>query len=145
MTALAQEKYNAPYALNSVFPTMPPVEYDMAANVTIYAGALVMLNASGNATPGATATGQIAAGVSEKTATNGATIGATKIGVRHGVFTFANSAAADEITKAHYGKDCYIVDDQTVAATDGSSARSRAGKVMGVTAAGVLVLICPGF
>ena len=37
---------------------------------------------------------------------------------------FANSASGDLITAAEVGSDCYIVDDQTVAKTNGSSTRS---------------------
>ena len=37
---------------------------------------------------------------------------------------FANSAAADAITLADVGADCYMVDDQTVAKTHGGNTRS---------------------
>ena len=37
------------------------------------------------------------------------------------------------------GKDCFIVDDQTVAKTNGANTRSRAGKVFDVDADGVWV------
>ncbi len=42
---------------------------------------------------------------------------------------FANSAAGDLITKADIGAACYIVDDQTVARTNGTNTRSPAGVV----------------
>jgi len=42
------------------------------------------------------------------------------------------------------GTDCYIVDDNTVAKTNGTSTRSRAGKVVDVNANGVFVLVFPG-
>lgn len=121
-----------------------PTGYDVAANVTIYPGAIVMKNAAGDATPGAAATGQIALGRAETLVTNGATPGAVKISVRHGVFQYENSSAGDAITKADIGADCFIVDDQTVAKTNGSSTRSRCGKIMAVDAQGVWVLIFPG-
>jgi hypothetical protein len=50
---------------------------------------------------------------------------------------FANSASSDEITRAAIGTDVYLVDNQTVALTNGSSTRSVAGRVWDVTAAGV--------
>ena len=56
-----------------------------------------------------------------------------------GVFPFKNSAAADEITNAEIGSDCYIVDDETVAKTDGTGTRSVAGKVFLVDDYGVWV------
>lgn len=65
--------------------------------------------------------------------------GALTIEYRQGIFLFANSAAGDLITIADIGKLCYIVDDQTVAKTDGTATRSRAGIVDGVEASGVWV------
>ena len=53
-----------------------------------------------------------------------------------GTFAFANSASGDLIARADIGNDCYIVDDQTVAKTNGSSTRSIAGKVYDVDADG---------
>ena len=51
----------------------------------------------------------------------------------------AQVTAADAITLADIGKDCFIVDDQTVAKTDGAGTRSRAGRVFDVDADGVWV------
>lgn len=115
--------------------------FPMAASVTIFAGGIVMLDAAGNATPGRTATGQIAVGRAEETKTNGAVAAAETIKVRKGVFRYANSASGDAITKAHIGDDCFIVDDDQVALTNGSNTRSRAGRIMDVDAQGVWVAI----
>jgi hypothetical protein len=115
--------------------------YPMAANVTIYGGALVMLNASGNATPGAVATGQRACGVACQRKTNGATAGAERIEVEPGIFRFNNSAAGDLIAAADVGADCWIVDDNTVAKTNGSSTRSVAGRIVAVDSVGVWVRV----
>jgi hypothetical protein len=115
--------------------------YPMAASVTIYAGALVMLNASGHARPGATATGQRAVGVAQERKANGSTAGAETIRVWPGVFRFDNSTAGDAIAQADVGADCFIVDDERVAKTNGSSTRSVAGKVVAVDAQGVWVKI----
>ncbi|MFQ3664678.1 MAG: hypothetical protein SNJ79_01390 [Sphingomonadaceae bacterium] len=115
--------------------------YPMVANTTIFAGALVMLNASGQARPGAVATGQRAVGRAEERKTNGSVAGAETIRVTPGIFRYANSAAADEIVQADVGANCFIVDDQTVAKTNGSNSRSVAGTVMSVEPAGVWVKI----
>lgn len=115
--------------------------YPMAANVTIFAGALVMLNAAGNATPGATAAGQRAVGVAQERATNGATAGANSVRIWPGVFRFNNSAAGDQIVQADVGAQCFIVNDQQVAKTNGGSTRSVAGVVMAVDAGGVWVRV----
>lgn len=114
--------------------------FGVAASVKIFAGSIVMLNATGYATKGATATGQICAGRAEEQVDNtGGANGAKTIAVRAGVFQFANSAAGDLITIAEIGDNCYIVDDQTVAKTDGTATRSIAGKIVDVDSAGVWV------
>lgn len=111
-----------------------------AAAKTFYKGALVALDANGDATPGATATTLKGLGRCKAPVDNAAgQAGDKKVEIEKGVFRFANSAAADEITTAEIGADCYIVDDQTVAKTDGTATRSVAGKVFDVDAGGVWV------
>jgi hypothetical protein len=61
------------------------------------------------------------------------------VDIEKGIFHFANSADTDEITTADIGSNCYIVDDQTVAKTDGTGTRSIAGEVFDVDAQGVWV------
>jgi hypothetical protein len=110
----------------------------------IWAGALVVLNA-GFAVGGSTAIGLIAVGRAEHYVDNSAGAnGDLQIKVRAGIFQFANSASTDLIAITEIGSDCYIVDDQTVAKTNGSNTRSVAGKVVGVDAQGVWVAIGPG-
>ncbi len=113
----------------------------VAAGVKIYAGALVAVNAAGYAVPGSTAANLKAAGRAEGQVDNtGGVDGAQTVTVRRGVFKWAN-AGADPVGQAHVLSDCYIVDDQTVAATDGAGTRSKAGKVLGVDVNGVWVEI----
>ena len=133
MTALAADR-NTPVRSGTDF--VRPV----AATTIIFAGSLVCLNAAGNAVPGSTATTLVADGRAEEYVDNSAgAIGDKTVRVRKGVFRFANSASGDAITKAEIGDDCYIVDDQTVAKTDGTSTRSKAGKIVDVDAQGVWV------
>ena len=116
------------------------ISLPVAASEVIYSGALVARDASGNAAPGATATTILGAGRAEAHADNSSgSAGDINVDVRQGVFRFANSTAGDEITRADIGSDCYIVDDQTVAKTDGTSTRSVAGKVFDVDSDGVWV------
>ena len=116
----------------------------MAAAMLIYQGALVALNATGFASKGVTATTLKQFGRAEATVDNLAgAAGAKEIDVRPGIFRWTNSAAADLITTAEIGTDCFIVDDQTVAKTNGTSTRSRAGKVVGVDTVGVFVQMGP--
>jgi len=118
--------------------------YDMAANKIAYKGTIAVLNASGFAQPGTTATGLKALGVfrSQYDNTGGAN-GAIDCEADRGIFRFENSTSGDLITIADIGELCYIVDDQTVAKTDGSGARSAAGKIDDVDASGVWVRIDP--
>ena len=81
-------------------------------------------------------------GRAEKTVDNTSAAGAASIEYRTGLFLFANSAAGDLITLADVGKVCFIVDDQTVAKTDGTATRSRAGIVDGIEANGAVWVRC---
>jgi len=115
-------------------------EFPMLGATVIPTGVIVALNASGLAVNGATSAALKAAGVSKARADNGAGAdGAINVQVTRGCFRFGNSAAADQITLADIGADCYIVDNQTVARTSNSAARSVAGKVRDVDTQGVWV------
>lgn len=112
-----------------------------AAAVKFYAGAIAMVNAAGNATPGATATSCRGIGrVARQVDNSGGSAGDVNVQVETGVFRYGNSASTDTIGRGDIGADCYIVDDQTVAKTNGSNTRSVAGKVFDVDALGVWVL-----
>ncbi|SDY55315.1 hypothetical protein [Citreimonas salinaria] len=112
----------------------------VAATVLLHVGALVMRNAAGYVTPGATATGLVGVGIAEAEADNAAgAAGDVTARIRTGVFRFDNSAATDAITSAEIGDVCFAVDDQTVAKTDGTATRSPAGIVTDVDAQGVWV------
>ena len=102
-------------------------------------GGLAVLDA-GYAAPGRTATTLIAVGVFQDNATAVAAGDATA-SVKRGIFKLGNSTAGDLIAQANVGADCYIVDDQTVALTNGGATRSRAGKIVAVDADGVWVQI----
>lgn len=98
---------------------------------TFYKGALVAYDTNDSKIkPAATSTTLVAIGRYDGVQSDA---GAN---VRSGIFSFVNSAAADEITNAEAGSTCYIVDDATVAKTDGTSTRSVAGIVHKVTADG---------
>lgn len=109
------------------------------AATTCHQGSLVVFDA-GYAAPGRVATTLIAAGRCEETVTAVAT-GDAVARVKRGIFKFANSSAGDLIAQADVGTDCYIVDDQTVAKTNGTNTRSRAGKVVAVDGDGVWVQV----
>lgn len=132
MVALTGDR-STPRALGDV------IEVPMKGATTVYAGALVCLNATGFAVPGAVATTLLAVGRADEQVINAGADGAKTIKVRRGQFRFANSAAGDAITWADYGKQVFVVDDQTVAKTNGTTTRSVAGICRGVDAQGVWV------
>jgi hypothetical protein len=114
----------------------------VAAATRIFAGAIVCVNTSNLAVKGAVSTTLKAAGTAKEQVdnTNGAA-GDLRIEVERGTFQFANSAAGDLIALQDIGSQCFIVDDNTVAKTNGSSTRSVAGIVRDVDASGVWVEI----
>lgn len=108
---------------------------DVAASTEIFAGSLVVLDTSGNAEPGTTATGKVAAGRAKTYVDNSSGAAGDKtIVIEPGTFKWANG---DSITKANIGDAAYIVDDQTV--SKGSSGKSQAGIIVGVDSDGVWV------
>lgn len=115
------------------------VDDPVASGAEIFAGALVALNSSGYAAPGSTATGLVARGRAEAYVDNsGGADGDTTVPVRRGVFRWVNDGT-DTVDRSHIGGQAYIVDDQTVAATDGSGTRSAAGEIVDVDSDGVWV------
>lgn len=112
-------------------------EYPMAADKEIFGGSLVVLDASGNAEPGTTATGKIAVGkcAAYKDNTDGS---ATDVSVRvePGVHQWVNSTG-DPLTKANIGDTVYVEDDETVCAT--ASGKSPAGIMVDIDSLGVWV------
>lgn len=115
--------------------------FPLAAATLIYAGVIACLNAAGQLVNGSTSTTLKCVGVTTRRAdnSNGAA-GALWAETSRGVFgPFANSAAGDQITLADVGSDAYIVDNQTVAKTSGSSTRSVAGQIHDVTVDGVYI------
>lgn len=110
----------------------------VAANSKIYAGALVVLGATGYAEPATTATGLTARGVAQRNCTNTNGDGAERIESEAGCWRFINDGT---INRTHIGKPAWIVDDQTVAADDGGNTRSVAGDIIDVDDKGVWVNI----
>ncbi|PPD36756.1 MAG: hypothetical protein CTY18_02940 [Methylomonas sp.] len=138
MVALTASR-NTPERTGEVF------DFGVRANVRCFQGALAVLN-GGYAAPGTAATGLVAIGRFEAEANNtGGAAGAMTARVKRGIFRFANSAAADLISAANVGADCFIVNDQTVALTNGTNTRSRAGRIVAVDGSGVWVQIGLGW
>ena len=116
--------------------------FPVAASVTCYQGGLAVLDSSGNVKPGVTATVLIPVGVFTAKVDNASgSAGDLDADVLPGTFRFVNSAGGDEITAAEVGDTCYLVDDQTVSKTNGSSTRSAAGQIVDVDTTGVWVRV----
>lgn len=111
----------------------------VAASTKIFAGSLVAINASGYLVPGSVSTTLKVQGRAEEYVDNSAGAnGDLSCKVRRGVFLYGNDGT---VALADVGKTAFIVDDQTVADNDGSSARSAAGVIEDVDSDGVWVRI----
>lgn len=118
------------------------VAHPVKGGVRLYAGALVVLEA-GYAAPGREASGLIAVGRSEKRTDNTTgQDGDLTVEIRTGTFRFANDSV-DPVTQADCGSACFVVDDETVSASDSGGARSVAGRIIELENAGVWVQVGP--
>lgn len=130
MTALAANRDTKKYN-----PDVAPefIVVPVAASTKIYNQALVGTNVSGNAVSGTSLASARVLGRAEEYVDNSAGAAGDKtVRVRQGVYYFANSSSTDAITSAHVGRECYVVDDQTVALTPGNGAYARAGIIVAV-------------
>lgn len=116
------------------------VSRQMLTNVKIFEGSMVVLTAAGYAKPAVTGLSLKSQGRARATVDNtGGASGAKTIEIDRGCFHYANSAAGDLITIADLEGTAYLVDDQTVAKTDGGGTRSAAGTIVDVDALGVWI------
>lgn len=130
MTALAKDR-------NTKQREGDEFNHPVAAAAHIYAGSIVVLDASRDAAPGSIATGLLAVGRAQAEVDNSAgAAGDLTVQVRKGTFHFANDGS---VSRADIGGIAYIVDDQTVADNDGTATRSAAGAIVDVDADGVWV------
>lgn len=125
---------NTPYKDGELLPV--PV----AAGAECFAGGIAVADANGYAAPGSTATGLTYIGRFDEYVDNsGGANGDKTVNVRRGKPFHWGNSGTDPVTQASLGKACYIEDDETVAATDGTGTRSAAGIVVGVDSDGVWV------
>ncbi|WP_420585827.1 hypothetical protein [Ruegeria sp.] len=116
--------------------------YDVAASVTIKAGALVARDGDGNAVPYATTAegtvnALVALGRCDATADNSdGAAGDIQVRVRTGVFRWANDVSNKAVTKANIGAAVYGHDDHTIrsdARTGGNKDNAaKAGRLIAV-------------
>lgn len=109
----------------------------VAASTRIFGGSIVMLDASGNAVPGATATDLTPRGIAQEFVDNSdGSAGDLVVQSRRGAFHLENDGS---VTRADIGGQAYVVDDQTVANSNGTDSRSALGTIVDVDANGVWV------
>ena len=107
----------------------------LAAAAVIFAGAMYVLDGSGNATPATAAATTPVRAVARKRAVQAE--GDALTDGELGVFCFANSAGGDEVTRLHIGLNAFAADDQTVA----NAGTCVAGEVLDVDDGGVWVRV----
>lgn len=131
MTALAANK-NPRARVGGAKPQQIPRPLPLAANVVLYAGAIVSVDTSGNARPGRTSTTDVVVGYADRKVSNSGGSAGDKSteGVSRGIVEMENSGS-DPVTVASIGRTVYLVDDQTVAATNGTNTRIAAGTFWG--------------
>lgn len=116
----------------------------VAAAKTIHQGGLVAVNTAGYAVPASASSSLKIVGVAAQTVDNSSgNAGDKTVNVERGTFRLANSATTDALTDADLFRDCYVVDDQTVARTSSSGTRPVAGRVVNVGSDGVWIETSP--
>lgn len=141
MAALTQDRKSDPLGTqDQVYPVL--LRYPVEASTSIYGGALVGINAAGNAVP-ASAIGSLKLiGRAERQILNLATGGTTgpdgiangnagsiSVPVKQGVFYF-NINADSTIDKTKFGQNVFASDDNTVSLSDAGGTRPFAGWVV---------------
>ena len=112
----------------------------LAAGALVLAGTMAVANADGFVEMATLADDLTYLGRFEEAVDNSAGDDGDKTAQvrRKKVFCWENHGA-DLVTQASLGQLCYIVDNQTVAATDGTGTRSAAGIVLAIDSDGVWV------
>lgn len=114
----------------------------VTATKVLKPGGLVCLVTAGTCEPGKTGTGLVALGVSDDVVDNSGSLSPAPVArIKTGRFSFGNSLSSDAITAAHVGHTVYMVDDATVALTDGGGTRSPAGTCCGLDDDGSQVIV----
>lgn len=126
--------------------------FGIKANKRIFKGALVGIDSAGRVMPGDTIANGCLSALGKASATydnrTGSVLGgaadAVDVEVEYGVFAWKSATGGgDDIAADDVGKVCYVVDDQTVALTNGSDTRGIAGLITEVRDGQVYVWMGP--
>ena len=104
----------------------------LAASATVYAGAIIEIDGSGNVAKAAKGADKVYFGVAVTGGKNGTTAGETKITVRRKATVHLKKTGT-----AVRGKAAYVADDQTV--TDVATGASKVGRIVDTDDDGVWV------
>ena len=139
MTALVANFARARAGDNVLNPLRRPM--GVLASTHIYAGALVALTLAGYLVPASADPTLYVVGIAEEEANDTSGVSGTlSLVPRRGVYPLTNSGSTDAITAADVGRPCYVVDDDTVARTNPLGLRPHAGTVVGLDAAGKVLV-----
>jgi hypothetical protein len=133
MTALLKDRKTDEYGTPDNDQPLT-LSFPVAASTTIYGGAMVATNASGDAVPVTASTalkiwGRCEAQVVNTVAAGFGTAGDLQVKVRRGTFLFNNGTGANAIAAANVGDLCYASDDNIVNLTDGAGLWPCAGVI----------------
>jgi hypothetical protein len=115
--------------------------FPVEANTTIYGGALVCTNASGNAVPASATSTLICWGRAERqqvntTAAGVGAAGALSVTVHQGVFFFNNSTIS-AVSAANVGQACYAENDNVISLTSQGGTLPFAGTIVAYSEQGL--------
>ena len=140
MTALTMDRKTDQMGTpDVVWPQL--LNFPVEANTTIYGGALVALNAAGNAVPASAVealrcVGRCERGQANTTAAGFGAAGALTVQVHPGVFFF--NCPDSSIAAANVFQNCYAVDDNNVSLSDAGGTRPYAGIIYAVNSSSVV-------
>jgi hypothetical protein len=117
----------------------------VAASTALVTGAICsVVSGAGYLINGATAITHLVQGIVRKDVDNSTGSAGDKTAeFEYGVIAFTNSADADAIAQADFGKPVFLVDNDVAAKTSGNGTRSILGICMGMLGTKVLVMIGP--
>lgn len=131
MTALTAERstYRRDHRLSSD---------PLAAGVKAYAGAIIVLDAAGNAKPAVTALNLTGRGICDESVDNSAgAAGDLSVRTRRSGWHKVNNQG--DVTRANIGAVGYAVDDQTISSSSAGSTRSAVCTIRDVDSDGVWI------
>lgn len=119
------------------------LNFPVEASTTIYGGALVATDSSGNAVPASAVAAQIVWGRCERQVTNSGSAGSVTVQVRQGVFFFNNSTIS-AVAASNVGQACYAENDNVISLTSQGGTLPFAGTIVSFGEQGLNTPAAPG-